>query len=176
MRRLVRRMGLEKLIEAATLLRRQHPEALTIIGGTGPLSGELKEQIAAAGAGDFVQLAGFISDADLPLAFRAADLSILPSASLEGFGLVAAESLAAGTPSAVTRVGGLPEVVAPLSQDLILSAGDAPGIAAFLADVFASRRVLPSSEACRQYAVERFDWSSVARAVAGVYREAVARG
>jgi len=173
-RRLVRRMGLEKLIEAAALLRATSPTALTIIGGTGPLADELQQQIAAAGVEDSVRLAGFISDSDLPLAFRAADLTILPSVSLEGFGLVAAESLAAGTPAVVTRVGGLPEVVASLSQELILPGGDAPQIAAFLGDVFAGRRVLPSAEECRRYAAERFDWNSVAREVAAVYREALA--
>jgi glycosyltransferase involved in cell wall biosynthesis len=170
-RRLVRRMGLENLIDAAEHLRSQFPAALIIIGGTGPLADELKQKVVAAGLADSVRLAGFISDADLPLAFRAADLSILPTVSLEGFGLVAAESLAAGTPAVVTRVGGLPEVVAPLSQDLILPGGDAAQIAAYLADILAGRRVLPCSDACRRYAEQNFDWNSVARQVAGVYRE-----
>jgi glycosyltransferase involved in cell wall biosynthesis len=171
-RRLVRRMGLENLIAAAAQIRAAFPTALTIIGGTGPLADELKQQIAAASVGESVRLVGFISDNDLPLAFRAADLTIIPSISLEGFGLVAAESLAAGTPALVTSVGGLPEVIAPLSQALILPAGGAPQLTAFLSDVLSGRRRLPAAEECRRYA-ERFDWNSVTRDIATVYGESV---
>ena len=63
----------------------------------------------------------------LPLAYRAADLTVVPTVALEGFGLIAVESLAAGTPVLVTPVGGLPEVVAALSPALVLAAtGSAP--------------------------------------------------
>ena len=67
-----------------------------------------------------VRMLGSSRDADLPLYYRAADLSVVPTVALEGFGLVAAESLAAGCPALVTPVGGLPSVVADLSPDLVL--------------------------------------------------------
>ena len=41
---------------------------------------------------------GFVPDEDLPLAYRAANFSIVPTVALEGFGLITIESLAAGTP------------------------------------------------------------------------------
>ncbi len=54
---------------------------------------------------EHVRLLGFVSDADLPLAYRAADLSIVPSQALEEFGVITLESLAAGMPVLVTLVG-----------------------------------------------------------------------
>ena len=119
-RRLARRMGLENFIDAVDRLRKREPSILAVLAGTGPLAAELAELVDRKNLKDHVKLAGFIPDADLPLAYRAADLSVVPSVALEGFGLVVLESLAAGTPAVVTPVGGLPEVVSGLSKDLIL--------------------------------------------------------
>ena len=70
-------------------------------GGQGPLHDRLNEQIIRSGLSEQVRLLGFLPDTDLPLAYRAADLSIDPSQALEGFGLTTLESLAAS----ITRAG-----------------------------------------------------------------------
>ena len=98
-RRLTRRMGLVELIAAAQIIRRRVPDVLILIAGRGILAGELEAQIRAADMQDHVQMLGFLPDSKLPLAYRAADITVVPSLALEGFGLSAAESLAAGTPA-----------------------------------------------------------------------------
>ena len=110
-RRLTERMGLEVLIEAMKRVVRAVPEALLLIAGKGRIEARLERQIEDAGLQRHVRLLGFVPDDDLPLAYRAADINVVPSLALEGFGLTAAEALAAGAPSMVTAVGGLPEVV-----------------------------------------------------------------
>ena len=115
-RRLARRMGLENLIEAVGELRKREPKILAVLAGTGPLAAELSALVEQRNLQEHVQLTGFVPDADLPHAYRAADLSVVPSVSLEGFGLVVLESLAAGTPVVVTPVGGLPEAVQRIIQ------------------------------------------------------------
>jgi glycogen(starch) synthase len=173
-RRLVRRMGLEDLVDAAERLRGRVPDALVLIAGTGPLRDELAAQVAARGLTDQVRLLGFLADADLPLAYRAADVSVVPSIALEGFGLTAAESLAAGTPVLVTRVGGLPEVVGALSDRLILPPRSPPALAAALGDLLLDGPGRwPSADECRAYAQAAFDWRHVAHRVADVYAEAL---
>ena len=114
-RRLVRRMGLDRLIAATDIVRRTVPEVQVMICGEGPLRSELEAQARAAALAGHVTFSGFVLDASLPLVYRAADLTVVPSESLEGFGLTTIESLAAGTPTLVTPVGGLPEAVAGLS-------------------------------------------------------------
>jgi glycosyltransferase involved in cell wall biosynthesis len=168
-RRLARRMGLENLIDAMRTVRRAVPDALLCVAGKGPLESELRAQIRALGLDDHVRLLGFVPEADLPFIYRAAEISIVPTVALEGFGLTTVESLAAGTPVLVTPHGGLPEVVTDLDPRLVLP-GDAPSI---LADgvlrALDGRLPLPSSATCQGYAREHFDWSTIAAKTRDVY-------
>jgi glycosyltransferase involved in cell wall biosynthesis len=168
-RRLVRRVGIDALIDASVLLRARVPDALVLIAGRGPLQAELGAQIASLGLGDTVRLLGFVPDELLPLAYRAADLSVVPTASLEGFGLITVESLAAGTPCVVTPVGGLTDVVAPLAPQLVTASVSAADIGQTLADALLGAIPLPSPAACERFARERFDWPVVAARVRDVY-------
>ncbi|MFN8651092.1 MAG: glycosyltransferase family 4 protein [Gemmatimonadales bacterium] len=168
-RRLVRRMGLEDLVEAVRRARRAVPDLLVIIAGSGPLRGELAHR--AADLADHVRLVGYLPDADLPLAFRAADFSIVPSVALEGFGLIVAESLAAGTPVLVTDVGGLPETLAGFAEACIIRDRSPLGMAAALADAVQGRLPLPSADACVRHARQRFDWTVIAAQVRDSYME-----
>jgi len=168
-RRLAKRMGLENLIEAVARLRRDVPDVLLLIAGKGPLHGALSAQIYEHGLQESVHLLGFVSDEDLPYAYRGAALSIVPTIALEGFGLITIESLAAGTPVLVTPVGGLPEVVSPLSTDLVLAGPSPAELSDGLRQALLAPEALPSSVACRSYARAQFDWSVIAHRTRNVY-------
>ena len=172
-RRLRKRMGLEDLISAMTTVRRAVPEALLLIAGRGPLETDLKAHIEATNLDGHVRLLGFIADDVLPLAYRAADLSVVPTTSLEGFGLVTLEALAAGTPVLVTPVGGLPEAVRGLSENLILPEAGPAALADGLSRALRGTLALPDAPACRRYARETFAWPIIARRVRAVYEEAL---
>ena len=173
-RRLVRRMGLERLIDAMVPVVRRHPDLLLLIAGKGPEETALHERIAARGLADHVRLLGFVPDDALPLAYRAAECSIVPTIDLEGFGLIAAESLAAGTPAIVTPVGGLPEVVAPLSPSLVLSGADVEQIGAGALAWADGNLAMPDDAACREYARTMFSWEAGITRLADAYRGALA--
>lgn len=173
-RRLASRMGLENLVDAMADLRQRVPDALCLIAGRGRLENELRARIVAAGLAEHVRLLGFVPDADLPWAYRAADVSVMPTESLEGFGLSAVESLAAGTPVLVSPVGGLPEVVRSLDASLILPDAATGTLATALMRALTDASSLPAAEACRAYA-ERFDWPVIVRQVAAVYAGAIKR-
>ena len=173
-RRLKRRMGLENLIDAAKQVSRMMPDVLILLGGTGPIADELQARIAEHGLNKTVRLLGRVDDADLPAAYRAADVSIVPSQSLEGFGLITLESLACGTPVLVTPVGGLPEVVQPFAPQCVLSGSSAEIIAEALQEFLLGKQMLPGSEECRNYAQGKFSWPVIARLTRGVYEEALA--
>jgi glycosyltransferase involved in cell wall biosynthesis len=173
-RRLVPRMGLENLIAAVAMVKPDIPNIMVMIAGRGVLQAQLTEQIKTLGIEDNVSLLGFVSDDDLPYLYRAADLSVVPTVALEGFGLIAAESLAAGTPCLVSPVGGLPEVVSALSTDLVLASPAASDIADRMKAVLTGELVLPDESRCRAYAAQNFDWHIIASKVAEVYRQAMA--
>jgi glycosyltransferase involved in cell wall biosynthesis len=172
-RRLVPRMGLEALIAAIEILRRSMPDVLLMVAGKGILRSRLDAQIAARGLEAHVKMLGFVADDDLPYVYRAADLSVVPSMALEGFGLIVAESLAAGTPSLVSPVGGLPEGVGGLSRDLIMPLATAEDMAMSLQAALRGDVKLPNSAACRRYAEDSFSWPLVAARVATSYRRAL---
>jgi asparagine synthase (glutamine-hydrolysing) len=172
-RRLMRRMGLDDLVSAAALLRERVPNVLVLIAGTGPVRGELERQIASLGLRNTVRLLGFVPDEQLPSAYRAADLSVVPTVALEGFGLIVVESLAAGTPCLVTPVGGLPEAVSGLARSLVFRATGAEAIADGLGDALTGVTTLPTARECVSFARRNFDWPVIAERVRLVYEEAM---
>ena len=173
-RRLVKRQGLETLIAATAELRAEHPDVLLLIAGTGPLKETLESQIKTSGLGEHVRLLGFVPDDKLALTYAAADFSVVPTAAHEGFGLITVESLAAGTPVLVTPVGGLPEVVSGLSQNLILAGSDRRSLVLGVGNVLSATLELPSREACQRYARAGFDYRTVAARTSEVYQRVVA--
>jgi asparagine synthase (glutamine-hydrolysing) len=172
-RRLMRRMGLDDLVRATARIRERVPNILVLIAGDGPVRGELERLIASLGLEDNVGLLGFVPDAMLPSAYRGADLTVVPTVSLEGFGLIVAESLAAGTPCFVTPVGGLPEAVLGLSRALVLRSTGAEAIADGLIKALTGAAVLPSARECVDFARRHYDWPVIAERVRLVYEEAL---
>lgn len=180
-RRLVRRMGIDTLLHALARVRVKVPEVWLAIAGKGPLRDTLEQQATELGLEDRVKFLGFLPDEQLPIAYQAADLTVIPSQSLEGFGLVVLESLACGTPVLCTPVGGMPEILEPFSPELIaratdvarsrersgvpraLSEGtDADAIALRLQAILTGDIPLPSREACRNYTEQNFAWTKIA--------------
>jgi glycosyltransferase involved in cell wall biosynthesis len=170
-RRLVRRMGLKQLIEAVSTLKKT--DIWLGIAGRGPLSSELAQQIQDLAIENQVHLLGFISDQELVLAYQAADMTIVPSQMLEGFGLILAESLACGTPAIATPVGAMPEVLQPLSPQLITPGKDSTAIAQTLSDVLSGVLLLPSPDKCRDYAQTNFALPVMVEHVYQVFSQAI---
>jgi glycosyltransferase involved in cell wall biosynthesis len=172
-RRLAPRMGLSALLDSIVEVRKRVPEVLVLIAGKGPQAAELDARIKALNLTQHVRLLGFVPDDALPGAYRAANLSVVPTESLEGFGLVAAESLAAGTPAMVTPIGGLPEVVEELNPNLVLPGSGAATLAEGISAALLGTAKLPDEVECREFS-QRYDWSRIAARTAAVYRAALA--
>jgi glycosyltransferase involved in cell wall biosynthesis len=115
---------------------------------------------------------GFISESLLPAHYQGADLSIVPSETLEGFGLTTLESLACGTPVLVTPVGGLTEVVGPLAPACVLSGFYQNQIAQGLDSYLGGRLPLPNPAQCVAYVKGRFIWERVSSDVLDIYDDA----
>ena len=111
LRRLVSRMGLDRLLIASHQLLEEGFKFHLMIGGSGPLRNSLEEQARALRLGDSVTFLGRVNDQELPLAYAACDAFVLPTAELECFGLIALEAISAGRPVLATPVGAIPEVI-----------------------------------------------------------------
>lgn len=168
-RRLVHRTGVDVLIDAMRGVREARPDALLVVAGGGPLAGMLARRAAEQGLSEHVHFAGFVSDADLPRFYGACDLTVVPSQSLEGFGLTTIESLASGTPVLVTPVGGLPETVRQLEPSLVLADAGERSLREGMLRALSGDLALPDAQACSQYARRHFDWPVITRRTLEVY-------
>ncbi len=156
-RNLEPRMGLERLIRAWAQVAEALPEVLLVLGGEGSLKEGLKELIKEYALEKNVLLVGYIKEDELPSYYQAADLFVLPTIELEGFGLVTIEALACGTPVLGTKVGATPEVLSALNSDLIFSSRRTKVIAERIIQFFNNKEAnLFTPEVCRQYVEEKF--------------------
>jgi glycosyltransferase involved in cell wall biosynthesis len=167
-RRLTPRMGIDVLLDAWERLEGTLPPGSTLLlVGDGPLREALAQRVGRSSLTPSVRLLGRLSEQDLADAYRAADVAVVPSVSLEGFGLVVPEAAACGTPSIVTDVGGLPEVASLLDRSLVVAPADATALAARIEA--AARGYLPARDATRRFA-ESFSWPSLAGRHRALYR------
>ena len=154
------RMGIDNLILAMRRVRNEL-RALLVIGGTGELSEELAGMVERLDLASTVRFAGHIPDADLPAYYQVADLFVLPTRALEGFGLVTAEALASGTPVLGTPVGATPELLMPLDPGLVTEDASADALASGLVRVAPRLGDQALRERCREYAEANFNWERV---------------
>lgn len=171
-RNLVPRMGLDNLVAALPAVAGAFPEFRLIVAGDGPLRPALEAQSRDLGVADRVRFAGFVPDGSLPDHYRAADLVVLPTRTLEGFGLITVEALACGTPVLGTPVGATPEILGPLDPALVAESASPAGIAA---GIVRALRTAGSgfAERARRHVLERYTWERVGEGLEGVIREVV---
>lgn len=171
-RRLVPRMGIELLIDAWEQIAQELPAgSQLLIVGDGPLRGALQARAAALAPRTRVRLLGRVPDELLADAYRAADVAVVPTLALEGFGLVVLEAAACGTPSVVSEVGGLAEAAAPLDRSLLVAPGDRDALARRLRA--AAQGELPDRARTRRFA-ERHSWPALAERHRALYRRLIA--
>ncbi|MBU1110041.1 glycosyltransferase family 4 protein [Patescibacteria group bacterium] len=170
-RRLARRMGLEELIDAVEIVRKHIPNVFLIIGGKGELHGSLELKVSGLKLQKNIRLEGFIPEEKYADYCAAADLFILPTQSLEGFGLVILESLACGTPVLGTPVGAIPEVIGPFNKDLLTQSPSATDIADGIIDYRRNyfRQDTKIRTLARAYA-EKFSWEKMNRKYLEIYQ------
>ena len=169
-RRLAKRMGLEQLIMAIAQVRKQHPDVLLKIAGKGYQAPVLQALIDELDLHHNVELLGYVDDVLLPVCYQAADFSIVPSQSLEGFGLICLESLATGTPVLGTPVGGIPEVLKPLTSEMVLEGAQTDDLVRGIQGVLSGDRVLPQSAQCREYVEKNYSWETVSTQLRAIYQ------
>jgi glycosyltransferase involved in cell wall biosynthesis len=165
------------LIEAMRTVLRRFPDARLVLVGAAQQGSEeyvaaLREQAAAAELVGKVTFAG--ERQDVPRLMAAADVFVLASL-WEGFGLVFAEAMAAGTPVVGTRVSAVPEVVQDGETGILVPPRDPRALAEALIrllDDSAERRRMGNNGYRRVR--ERFGAPRMVEQTLAVYQEALA--
>jgi phosphatidylinositol alpha-1,6-mannosyltransferase len=176
--RLVAEKGVEDLVLALKLLAGRGVDAeLRLIGG-GPLEPRLREMAASLGIQDRVEVGVTLRHEEMPAAFHAADVFVLPSGPRttwrEQFGFAVVEAMASGLPVLAGNSGSLPEVVA--DSDSLVTPHDPHGLADALAALAADPQERARQAARnRAWAEQRYDSAKVARALDRLYADVLAR-
>jgi glycosyltransferase involved in cell wall biosynthesis len=171
-RRLAPRMGLNHLISAMPAVVAAHPRALLLIGGQGTEQSRLEKQIASLHLEKNVRLLGFVPENELATYYGAADLFVLPSIALEGFGLVTVEALACGTPALGTQIGATPEILGALDKRLLTPSADERGLSSGILDFLGnSWRDELSAERLHDFVLQNYSWERHVDGLENIYRD-----
>ena len=177
-RNLVPRMGLENLVFAMGTVIQEVKDAFLVIGGEGPLRESLEVLIRKRGLNQSVYFPGYISEKDLPNYYQAADLFILPTVSLEGFGLVTLEALASGLPVLGTPIGATPEILEQLDPTLLFKDPSPASISKLIVEKSRTFKREPAeylnlSERCRSFVEKQYTWEKHLEGLLGMYKDLV---
>lgn len=148
------------LVSAAELLTETIPNLTVLIAGSGVLSQKMTDTAAEKGV-HLVQL-GFCNQTEMPAAYAAADILVLPSQGEETWGLVANEALACGLPIVVSDACGCaPDLAADACAGRVFTMGDVVELANAIAELLTNT---PDAKALLGKAMDY----SLANAVKGI--------
>ncbi len=134
------------LLNAYRAVRAQRPCWL-VYAGDGPQRSEIEAQVLRHGI-EGVRMLGFLNQSELPEAYVAADLHVLPSRYSETWGLVVNEAMNFALPIIVTNhVGCAPDLVRPRYNGDVVQAGDVGALTTALVSL------VESSHRRREYGV-----------------------
>jgi len=175
-RRLTPRMGVETLLDAFAAA--ETAGAHLYIAGDGPLREELAARARRLGVADAVTFLDYVPDDALGPLYASADVFVLPTLELEGFGLVTLEALASGLPVVGTTAGATPELLGDLADDvpasLLVPPGDADALSAAI-DAWTGLSAASRSaagRACRAYVLDSgYTWAAVTDRLEALFAE-----
>lgn len=162
-RNLVPRMGLENLIQAMSEVLKSSTGLFLVIGGTGPLKDKLMEMARNLGIQNYIRFVDFIPEESLPNYYQMADIFILPTKELEGFGLVTLEAMASGVPVLGTPVGGTKEIISRFDTSFMFKDTTPESMASLILEKYHIIKNHPEewqkiSIECRRFAEENYSW------------------
>jgi glycosyltransferase involved in cell wall biosynthesis len=173
--RLVRKKGIDVLIDAVALLANSLPELRAEIIGAGPLADELCSLADGRGVSDRVRFLGAKSSQEVDLALRGASMFVLASriatdGDREGMPTVLLEALARGLPVISTNTSGISEVIQNGRTGLLVPPDDPSALALAIAQLWNDRSLAGRlGDAGRSVIAERFSPSRNAKLLQALF-------
>jgi glycosyltransferase involved in cell wall biosynthesis len=160
--------GLQHLLKAAVLIRRELPAARFLVVGEGGAKKDLEALASKLGLEDTVTFAGFREDAvRVASAFDVFAMSSLH----EGLSIALVEAMALGKAVVVTRVGGLPEVVQDGKDGILVPPSNPVALAARIIDVLRDPALRERMGLAARKRAKRFDVRESVRRTEDAYAE-----
>ena len=173
--RLVYEKGIQNLIAAMPKVLDRYHDSKLIICGRGGMIDELREQVKYLGIENKVYFAGYCDSKKMQKMYKCADVAVFPS-TYEPFGIVAIESMLSGTPTIVSDVGGLNEIIEHGVTGMKSYAGNANSIAdSVLALLFDPKLCANISQNAIKKVKENYNWYKITDSTYYVYQLAIGK-
>ncbi len=143
------------------------PGVLLLLGGSGPLESELREQAAALEVSSAIRWLGHVDD--MPAFLATLDVYVSPSVT-EALGLGLIEAALAGVPTVATDVGGVSEVVLAEQTGLLVPPSDPHDLALAIGRLLSDRTLARGlATAARARCLVEFDPDRMVDGILAVY-------
>lgn len=159
--------GIQYLIEAISLLKRQSTSFTLDIIGEGEYRSHLQNMINQSGLQDSVKLKGRYTPEQIERELPGYDALVLPSLR-ESFGIVLIEAMACGLPVLATRCGG-PEQIVTAETGVLVAPGSSEELAKGLKELDAKWSSY-DSVAIRGWAESKYSVDSVVESYFNIYQ------
>ncbi|MGD9522839.1 MAG: glycosyltransferase family 4 protein [Gemmatimonadales bacterium] len=171
--RLKRYKGVEHLLRALALARRERGDLSLDIAGSGDDRPRLEALAGSLGIADAVRFLGFVDEAAKLSLLRQAVANVFPSPK-EGWGITVMEAAACGTPSLASDAPGLRDSVRDGLTGLLVPHGDAAALARAMVRLAGDPAlVVRLGRAARQHALEH-SWDAATDRVEAHLRDLAA--
>jgi glycosyltransferase involved in cell wall biosynthesis len=152
---------------------RAHTDGIDLLlaGGTDSERAQIRTLCASLNISDRVQLAGWVSDAELANLYRYAHCFVYPSL-YEGFGLQLCEAMAAGCPIIASCAASLPEILGAGGE--LFDPTNIDSLAILLSRLAQDTSFRMDLATRSRHSARRFSWALSATETIAVYREAAA--
>ena len=122
---MVNEKGIHDLLDAVELLNADGVSIRVCMVGTGPDQDTFTERVRSSSAADSFQIIGAVHDREEVIQrIAASGMLVLPSYA-EGLPRVSLEAMAVGTPTILSKVGGIPHAFEDGIETTLIDAGDA---------------------------------------------------
>jgi glycosyltransferase involved in cell wall biosynthesis len=165
-------MGLIEALDAFAMVAKKVKDALLLVGGRGPMRQTLEARAAELMKSGNVRFLDFIPNPELHLYYQAADLCLMPSKDLEGFGLVTVEAMACGTPVLGTRHGGTVEIIEQFDGAFLTDADVVKMAGAIIELLSKPAELAAAREKCRKFVETTYPWDRAVSLLEEAFRSA----
>jgi len=160
--------GLEFLIYALYNLRKKRQDFVLKIIGDGPYKFNYENLTEELGLSEIVEFCGIKSKEKVAEIMRYSDFLVLPSL-YETQGCVIIEAMASGLPVVATEVGGVPELITPLTG-ILVKPGDVYSLEKAVEFMLDNHQAYSKSE-ISQYALRKYGYYTVGKKFTSVFKE-----
>lgn len=155
--RLVPEKGIQVLLKAFAIAKKQVVQARLVIAGQGKSEAELRSLAIHLGVADSIVWLGHVSRSELEQQFDGAWVQVISSLWAEPFGNVTTEAMMRGTAVIASAVGAQPEIIGTEKTGLLVPPGDVEALANSLVKLLADRELAEAMGAAgRTRALEYF--------------------